>query len=169
VGAGAGATGAGEGAGEGEGEGEGASANAGAGDRVHDLIGQAERGRRAQVASAARAASAVLAAAASASAEDAALIEAEPFEPPSESVFQDDAALLVAAPASPGIPAEALRRVLKILTPHFGARAGTVLKQVAGQATGVAELHALLLAQAGETVDCRQLRKQLKALARLPL
>jgi len=83
-----------------------------------------------------------------------------------------------AAPQSPaeasddagrGVPMEALRRALKIMTPHFGAGAGTVLKQVALEARDVAELHEMILGRAGETVDRRKLRKQLKAMAKLPL
>jgi serine/threonine-protein kinase len=94
----------------------------------------------------------------------------EPFHPPSESVFGGDPmAVLPPMPVSPDIPDEALRRLLKIITPHFGAGAGTVLKQAAGRAHGIDELHEMLLEQAGETVDKRKLRKQLKALAKLPL
>jgi serine/threonine-protein kinase len=97
-------------------------------------------------------------------------ITAEPFTPPSESVFGGDPmAVLPPMPVSPDIPDEALRRVLIIITPHFGAAAGTVLKQAAGRASGIAELHEMLLEAAGETVDKRKLRKQLKALAKLPL
>jgi hypothetical protein len=64
---------------------------------------------------------------------------------------------------------EALRRALKIMTPHFGAAAGMVLKQVAVQARSVTELHELILERAGETIDRRKMRKQLKAMAKLPL
>jgi serine/threonine-protein kinase len=69
----------------------------------------------------------------------------------------------------PGIPMEALRRALKIMTPHFGAGAGTVLKQVALQARSVDELHEMILDRAGETIDRRKMRKQLKAMAKIPL
>jgi hypothetical protein len=55
------------------------------------------------------------------------------------------------------------------VTPHFGAGASTVLKQVAGRARTIEELHELLVAQAGETVDRKKMKKQLKALAKLPL
>jgi serine/threonine-protein kinase len=70
---------------------------------------------------------------------------------------------------SQAIPIEALRRTLKIMTPHFGAAAGPVLKQVVGQARTIAELHEMILERAGETVDRRKMRKQLKAIAKLPL
>ncbi|MET0381887.1 MAG: hypothetical protein ABW032_00530, partial [Burkholderiaceae bacterium] len=68
-----------------------------------------------------------------------------------------------------GIPAEALRRVLKVLTAHFGAVAGDVLKHVAGRARTIPELHKLLLEQAGDRVDKKTLAKQLKAIVKLPL
>jgi len=67
------------------------------------------------------------------------------------------------------IPAEALRRVLRILSAHFGAEAGDVLKRVAGRAGSISELHTLLVEQAGPAIDRKRLAKQLKAIARLPL
>ncbi len=67
------------------------------------------------------------------------------------------------------IPAEALRRVLRILSAHFGDLAGDILKQVAGRARTIPELHTLLLDQAGAGVDKKKMAKQLKAIAKLPL
>jgi serine/threonine-protein kinase len=67
------------------------------------------------------------------------------------------------------IPAEALRRVLRVLSAHFGDLAGDILKQVAGRARTIPELHALLLEQAGAGVDKKKLAKQLKAVAKMPL
>ncbi len=67
------------------------------------------------------------------------------------------------------IPAEALRRVLRVLSSHFGSNAGDVLKQVAGRARTIAELHTLLLEIAGVTIDKKKMAKQLKAVAKLPL
>ena len=67
------------------------------------------------------------------------------------------------------IPAEALRRVLRVLSAHFGDLAGDILKQVAGRARTIPELHALLLEQAGSSVDKKKMAKQLKAVAKLPL
>ena len=67
------------------------------------------------------------------------------------------------------IPAEALRRVLRILSAHFGDLAGDILKQVAGRARTIPELHALLLEHAGSGVDKKKMAKQLKAIAKLPL
>jgi hypothetical protein len=96
-------------------------------------------------------------------------IAAEQFDPPSESIFAQDAGHAPVVPAGPAIPVEALRRVLKVVTPHFGAGASTVLKQVADRARTIEELHELLVAQAGETVDRKKMKKQLKALAKLPL
>jgi serine/threonine-protein kinase len=68
-----------------------------------------------------------------------------------------------------GIPAEALRRVLKVLSAHLGPIAGDVLKHVAGRARTIPELHKLLLEQAGAGVDKKRMAKQLKAVAKLPL
>ena len=67
------------------------------------------------------------------------------------------------------IPAEALRRVLRVLSAHFGDLAGDILKQVAGRARTIPELHALLLEHAGSGVDKKKMAKQLKAIAKLPL
>jgi len=67
------------------------------------------------------------------------------------------------------IPAEALRRVLRILSAHFGDLAGDILKQVAGRARTIPELHALLLERAGAGIDKKKMAKQLKAVAKLPL
>jgi serine/threonine-protein kinase len=78
-------------------------------------------------------------------------------------------AVAPAEESGPAIPMEALRRALKIMTPHFGAGAGTVLKQVALEARSVTELHEMILARAGETIDRRKMRKQLKAMSKLPL
>ncbi|HEX7690466.1 MAG TPA: hypothetical protein VF453_22370, partial [Burkholderiaceae bacterium] len=74
-----------------------------------------------------------------------------------------------AGPPSEGIPAEALRRVLKVLSAHLGPIAGDVLKHVAGRARTIPELHKLLLEQAGAGVDKKRMAKQLKAVAKLPL
>jgi serine/threonine-protein kinase len=67
------------------------------------------------------------------------------------------------------IPAEALRRVLRVLSAHFGDLAGDILKQVAGRARTIPELHALLLERAGAGVDKKKMAKQLKAVAKMPL
>jgi hypothetical protein len=79
--------------------------------------------------------------------------------------------LVLPSPATDdaGIPAEALRRVLKVLSAHFGPIAGDVLKHVAGRAGTVPELHRLLLEQAGGGVDKHRMAKQLRAAAKLPL
>jgi serine/threonine-protein kinase len=146
---------------------------------------QVEREKRQQLAAAEDAAQAAEAAAAAARARRAATARpAAPRMPPaapppvpprSEPVpagavhaepAQPDA---VADADAPGIPMEALRRALKIMTPHFGAGAGTVLKQVALEARNVEELHDMILERAGETIDRRKMRKQLKAMAKLPL
>jgi serine/threonine protein kinase len=68
-----------------------------------------------------------------------------------------------------GIPAEALRRVLRVLSTHFGEIAGDVLKQVGARATSIPELHEMLLERAGTNIDKKTLAKQLRAVAKLPL
>jgi hypothetical protein len=68
-----------------------------------------------------------------------------------------------------GIPAEALRRVLRVLSGHFGEMAGDVLKHVSARAGTIPELHTLLVEQAGRGIDKKKLAKQLRAIAKLPL
>ena len=68
-----------------------------------------------------------------------------------------------------GIPAEALRRLGKVLALHFGEMAPEILMRAAPRAGTVPELHALLLAQAGGGIDKKRLAKQLRAIAKLPL
>ena len=68
-----------------------------------------------------------------------------------------------------GIPAEALRRLAKVLAVHFGEMAPEILMRAAPRAGTVPELHALLLAQAGGGIDKKRLAKQLRAIAKLPL
>jgi serine/threonine protein kinase len=68
-----------------------------------------------------------------------------------------------------GIPAEALRRLAKVLAVHFGDMAPEILMRAAPRAGTVPELHALLLAQAGGGIDKKKLAKQLRAIAKLPL
>ncbi len=68
-----------------------------------------------------------------------------------------------------GIPAEALRRLAKVLAVHFGDMAPEILMRAAPRAGTVPELHALLLAQAGGGIDKKRLAKQLRAIAKLPL
>ena len=68
-----------------------------------------------------------------------------------------------------GIPAEVLRRTMKVLSQHFGAMAGDVLSHCAPRAGTVPELHALLVAQAGTNIDKKRLAKQLRAVAKMPL
>jgi hypothetical protein len=68
-----------------------------------------------------------------------------------------------------GIPAEALRRLAKVLAVHFGEMAPEILMRAAPRAGTVPELHALLLAQAGGGIDKKKLAKQLRAIAKLPL
>ena len=68
-----------------------------------------------------------------------------------------------------GIPAEALRRLAKVLAGHFGDMAPEILMRAAPRAGTVPELHALLLAQAGGGIDKKRLAKQLRAIAKLPL
>jgi eukaryotic-like serine/threonine-protein kinase len=68
-----------------------------------------------------------------------------------------------------GIPAEALRRLGKVLAAHFGEMAPEILMRAAPRAGTVPELHALLLAQAGGGIDKKKLAKQLRAIAKLPL
>ncbi len=81
---------------------------------------------------------------------------------------QADLALPLAADGD-GIPAEALRRVLRVLSAHFGDMAGDVLKHVSARAGTIAELHTLLVDQAGPGIDKKKLAKQLRAVAKLPL
>jgi serine/threonine-protein kinase len=68
-----------------------------------------------------------------------------------------------------GIPAEALRRLAKVLALHFGDMAPEILMRAAPRAGTVPELHSLLLAQAGGGIDKKRLAKQLRAIAKLPL
>ena len=68
-----------------------------------------------------------------------------------------------------GIPAEALRRVMRVLSAHFGDMAPDVLMRCAPRAGTIPELHALLVAQAGGGIDKKKLAKQLRAVAKLPL
>ena len=158
--------------------------------------GQVDRERRASVISAATAANAILSAAADAAgASDIARVRRPPPDPsriptllpqsdalaPLASTIahepaparvpqplQTDLELPMALPGE-GIPAEALRRVLRVLSAHFGEIAGDVLKQVGANATTIAELHTLLLERAGAHVDKKTLAKQLRAVAKLPL
>ena len=68
-----------------------------------------------------------------------------------------------------GIPAEALRRVMRVLSAHFGDMAPDILMRAAPRAGTIPELHTLLLAQAGGGIDKKKLSKQLRAIAKLPL
>ena len=68
-----------------------------------------------------------------------------------------------------GIPAEALRRVMRVLSAHFGEMAPEVLMRCAPRAGTIPELHTLLVAQAGGGIDKKKLAKQLRAVAKLPL
>ena len=68
-----------------------------------------------------------------------------------------------------GIPAEALRRVMRVLSAHFGEMASEILMRAAPRAGTIPELHALLVAQAGGGIDKKKLAKQLRAIAKLPL
>ncbi len=68
-----------------------------------------------------------------------------------------------------GIPAEALRRVMRVLSAHFGDMAPDILMHCAPRAATIPELHALLVAQAGVSIDKKKLAKQLRAVAKLPL
>jgi hypothetical protein len=68
-----------------------------------------------------------------------------------------------------GIPAEALRRVMRVLSGHFGDMASEILMRAAPRAGTIPELHTLLLAQAGGGIDKKKLGKQLRAIAKLPL
>ncbi|MCK9687456.1 serine/threonine-protein kinase [Scleromatobacter humisilvae] len=68
-----------------------------------------------------------------------------------------------------GIPAEALRRLTRVLSQHFGDMAPEILMRAAPRAGTIPELHTLLLAQAGASIDKKRLAKQLKAIAKLPL
>jgi hypothetical protein len=68
-----------------------------------------------------------------------------------------------------GIPAEALRRVMRVLSAHFGDMASEILMRAAPRAGTIPELHTLLLAQAGGGIDKKKLGKQLRAIAKLPL
>lgn len=72
-------------------------------------------------------------------------------------------------PPAGGIPAEALHRVMKILSTHVGADAAAVLKRVGPGAGSVAALHERLLDAVGGRVDRKLLARQLRAAARLPL
>lgn len=68
-----------------------------------------------------------------------------------------------------GIPAEALRRLTRVLSAHFGEMAPEILMRCAPRAGTIPELHALLLSHAGGGIDKKRLAKQLKAIAKLPL
>jgi predicted signal transduction protein with EAL and GGDEF domain len=68
-----------------------------------------------------------------------------------------------------GIPAEALRRLTRVLSEHFGEMAPEILMRAAPRAGTIPELHALLLAQAGSSIDKKRLAKQMRAIAKLPL
>jgi serine/threonine protein kinase len=68
-----------------------------------------------------------------------------------------------------GIPAEALRRVMRVLSAHFGEMASDILMRAAPRAGTIPELHTLLVAQAGGGIDKKKLSKQLRAIAKLPL
>jgi serine/threonine-protein kinase len=68
-----------------------------------------------------------------------------------------------------GIPAEALRRLTRVLAAHFGEMAPEILMRAAPRAGTIPELHSLLLAQAGGGIDKKKLAKQLRAIAKLPL
>jgi hypothetical protein len=68
-----------------------------------------------------------------------------------------------------GIPAEALRRTMRVLSAHFGEVASDVLMRCAPRAGTIPELHALLVAQAGASIDKKRLAKQLRAVAKMPL
>jgi len=68
-----------------------------------------------------------------------------------------------------GIPAEALRRVMRVLSAHFGDMAPEILMRCAPRAGTIPELHTLLVAQAGGGIDKKKLAKQLRAIAKLPL
>jgi eukaryotic-like serine/threonine-protein kinase len=68
-----------------------------------------------------------------------------------------------------GIPAEALRRLTRVLSAHFGEMAPEILMRCAPRAGTIPELHALLLSHAGGGIDKKKLAKQLKAVAKMPL
>jgi serine/threonine-protein kinase len=68
-----------------------------------------------------------------------------------------------------GIPAEALRRVMRVLSAHFGEMASEILMRCAPRAGTIPELHTLLVAQAGGGIDKKKLAKQLRAISKLPL
>jgi hypothetical protein len=68
-----------------------------------------------------------------------------------------------------GIPAEALRRVMRVLSAHFGEMAPDILMRAAPRAGTIPELHSLLIAQAGGGIDKKKLAKQLRAISKLPL
>ncbi len=68
-----------------------------------------------------------------------------------------------------GIPAEALRRLTRVLSAHFGEMAPEILMRCAPRAGTIPELHALLLSHAGGGIDKKRLAKQLKAIAKMPL
>ena len=56
-----------------------------------------------------------------------------------------------------GIPAEALRRLTRVLAAHFGDMAPEILMRAAPRAGTIPELHTLLLAQAGGGIDKKRL------------
>jgi serine/threonine protein kinase len=68
-----------------------------------------------------------------------------------------------------GIPAEALRRVMRVLSAHFGDMAPEILMRCAPRAGTIPELHTLLVGQAGGGIDKKKLAKQLRAISKLPL
>jgi serine/threonine protein kinase len=68
-----------------------------------------------------------------------------------------------------GIPAEALRRLTRVLSAHFGEMAPEILMRCAPRAGTIPELHALLLSHAGGGIDKKRLAKQLRAIAKMPL
>ena len=68
-----------------------------------------------------------------------------------------------------GIPAEALRRLTRVLSAHFGEMAPEILMRCAPRAGTIPELHSLLLSHAGGGIDKKRLAKQLRAIAKMPL
>ena len=89
--------------------------------------------------------------------------------PKSGDVEQTDHLDLPLAGDGVGIPAEALRRVMRVLSAHFGDMAPEVLMRCAPRAGTIPELHTLLVAQASGSIDKKKLAKQLRAVAKLPL
>ena len=89
--------------------------------------------------------------------------------PKSGDVEQTDHLDLPLAGDGVGIPAEALRRVMRVLSAHFGDMAPEILMRCAPRAGTIPELHTLLVAQAGGSIDKKKLAKQLRAVAKLPL